>query len=343
MRGTSSDGKVIELTAPVSMFLTCRAGATLASMHTRLLTSCRASSIDQSQSFWTPTNFLQHLGAARAGRGTTLAAGALASITRINLGSAAGRTIGAGGLSSLTSALSKPALTNLTELQLDRNALGDPGALALAESVDGGAFEKLTHLGLSSNAIGDVGLAALASRAGAGQMPMLITLDLSHNAIGDDGLLALAAAVRKGVFSACTTLNLSSNQIGDAGVNHLVGSLKSNADHRASSLDEDSTVSPTMPNLVSLLLNENRFGDPGITTLALACSEGLLSANTLGLSKLGRQRLGQMVRMGLGEAAARFAPPGSEPPPSTGAAAPFAPFRRRGSMRGRRSKKMVTT
>ncbi|MGC0371452.1 MAG: hypothetical protein DGJ47_000141 [Rickettsiaceae bacterium] len=112
--------------------------------------------------------------------------------------------------------------SNLQELSLSANQIGDEGAIALAENLKKHNLQ-LKALNLSGNQIGDEGVAALTKNL---QHQRLKILGLSNNQIGDEGAVALANYLKE--HPALRILNLHINQIGDEGAVALANSLKEN-------------------------------------------------------------------------------------------------------------------
>lgn len=124
----------------------------------------------------------------------------------------------------------------LRNLSVENNALGDPGLATLSWALSKGALANLTKLNLTANRIGHDGLVALATALAAGALPMLEWLFLNGNRITDSAICALAAVVAGKpavdapasvpVASALPRLQqlwLHENQIGDEGVRQLLG------------------------------------------------------------------------------------------------------------------------
>lgn len=69
-----------------------------------------------------------------------------------------------------------PFCTNLEELFMVSNFIGDEGCTAIAEAVGQGALPKLKTLGIMNNGIKDAGCRALAAAMRAGALPALTVM-----------------------------------------------------------------------------------------------------------------------------------------------------------------------
>jgi uncharacterized protein (TIGR02996 family) len=182
----------------------------------------------------------------------------LARLTGLKLGRFANRKWDA---SSLARAVAPPALSGLTELDVNNNYyLGEDWGLLLAAASH---LNRLTTLLLSGNGLGAQGVRALAK---ARHLAGLRELDLRGNEIGPIGAGALA---RSPIFANLTKLLLGfdrefddTNDLGDRGVRALVGS-------------------PHLTKLRVLDLSDNEIGDEGV--LALAAWPGLAGVADLDL------------------------------------------------------------
>ena len=130
------------------------------------------------------------------------------NITQLNLG---GNEIGDEGAKALAIALPS---SQITQLNLRTNQIGNEGAKSLASVL---ASSKITQLYLGGNPlvacnrIGDEGAKALAIALPSSQVTQL---DLGFNEIGDEGAKSLASVLAS---SQVTQLNLTKNQIGNEG------------------------------------------------------------------------------------------------------------------------------
>ena len=271
----------------------------------------------QQSSYWTAARFLHHL---RCG-GESLGSDSFGSIRRLDLanfhshaaatmaaskaeqGAGAGEA-GAAATESIAkvlgAALTRGALCNLIELTLDRPVAGgserpvtneppldeDPGgAIAIATSMDVGALAHLRKLTLAGTGLRDAGFAALIGRAALGALRELRTLDVARNAIGNAGATALSAAVARGGLPLIAVLDLGANRIGDQGIIELARALKPSKDHGGC---------PSLRHLTELRLDDNPFGDLGLSSLSYTCCEGGLAEGALKLSAQSQQRLEQL-------------------------------------------------
>lgn len=107
--------------------------------------------------------------------------------------------------------------SQLNELRLDGNKLGNTGVMALARHIRNC---PLRSLDLSKNRITDVGVGALANALPASKLQVL---DLSSQFIGDKGAGALAEALLKG--SRLYDLRLHGNDVHLAGATSLAAAL----------------------------------------------------------------------------------------------------------------------
>ncbi|XP_050957411.1 ribonuclease inhibitor, partial [Labeo rohita] len=162
-----------------------------------------------------------------------------------------------GGCHVLAAALnSNPS--NLTELDLSENKLGNPGMkiiLTLFENVQC----RLEKLKLKCISITDEGCAALASAFHSN----LRELDLSRNQIGDSGVTEISSLLRN---SQCTLqiLRLSDCSITEEGYKALASALRSNPSH-----------------LIELDLTGNDPGQSGVKELSDLLQDGLCSLKTI--------------------------------------------------------------
>ena len=96
-----------------------------------------------------------------------------------------------------------PFCTNLENLLLMSNFLGDEGCTAIAEAVRQGALPKLKGLAIANNEIGDAGCRALAAAIRAGALPALTVMGFHHvddpayrNLAGDEARAELREACK---------------------------------------------------------------------------------------------------------------------------------------------------
>ena len=109
----------------------------------------------------------------------------------------------------------------------------------------------------------------LAEGLGAGALPALSSLNLNGMHVGDAGASALAAALGRGAMPWLKVFYLNDAAIGDAGLVALAPALR------------------RLPALEALCLEENSFGDEGITALlAPPPLAGAISPTTGVLTKL---------------------------------------------------------
>jgi hypothetical protein len=348
----SSDGKAIELLAPMRLYLHCRSKEVRALrmsahvLHARVLECIRQTSIGDEEggpssarhSYWSVSTFLHHL---RDG-GAHLRANTLSSVTVLHLGGLPGGVpMGDAGAGVLGTALARRVLQCLTELHLQRNEIGDVGLYHLAQAAGAGALSKLATLVLAQNAFGDEGFAALAARMSS-HLKAISTLDVSRNEVSGEGVSALVATIGKGGLRACSVIDLSGNSIGDASVSKLAAALtqpvggSTPRNHTISGgstprLSEPGTPltsrayalpHPTapasrqpLPLLAALSLADNPFGEAGLAALAKACAEGPLRSSVLSLSPLARRRFDELLLPDQPSQEAELPPPAGLPPP----------------------------
>ena len=137
--------------------------------------------------------------------------------------------IGAGGCAALASAMragTSEGLTNLGQLHLTNNPIGDMGLKQLAGPIEHNqALPKLRELHMGRCHIGDKGLVRFATALGAGGLPSVELLSLGQNNIGNDGCIALAQALVDNGFPKLKGLYLGVNSIGDEGLESLSAAL----------------------------------------------------------------------------------------------------------------------
>ena len=141
------------------------------------------------------------------------------------------------------------SLENLTQLDLDYNNIGDPGAEILS------TLTNLTQLHLGNNKIGDKGIKALS------KLINLKQLHLFDNSIGDQGAKALPT------LKNLTQLHLDHTRISDQGAEAI----------------------STLNNLTQLDLSYNNIGDQGAQALSNLnnLTQLDLSYNNIGAKGLG--------------------------------------------------------
>ncbi len=158
----------------------------------------------------------------------------------------------------------------LTQLNLERNDIGDTGAQALAQVL---AQTKITQLYLSWNSIGDAGAQALAQVL---PQTQITQLDLGINKIGDAGAQALADVLP---HTQITELNLERNSIGEAGAQAIAQVLKKTK-------------------ITQLDLGNNNIGAAGALAIAQVLPQTQITQLDLGINKIGdagAQFIGQVL------------------------------------------------
>ena len=285
-QGMISDGESIEVIGPVGTYLRCRGFSQLGRLHAKLLEETRLFAMgDGHDGYWSARVLAHHLEGGRQ----LLRKGALSTVTLLNLANVSGVSMGDEGACALAACLMKGAMAELVELRLERNAIGDASVRMLATSVNAsGALSKLSTLNMAHNNVTDKGFTTFAACTPA--LKALKVLDFSHNQINADGVRALLAAVARGGLALCSVLDLSSNQIPDASLMELAWSLK----QPPAGTPLRPTVAPQprpLPQLTSLALSDNPFGDVGVNALAEACAEGAISPDVIVLSAAPRQKL----------------------------------------------------
>jgi Leucine-rich repeat (LRR) protein len=151
--------------------------------------------------------------------------------------------------------------TNLTNLDVGWNQIGDEGAKALA------ANATLTNLDVGGNQIGVEGAKALAANA------TLTNLNVYYNQIGAKGAKALAAN------TTLTNLDVWGNQIGDEGTKALAANATlTYLNVRSNQIgDEGAKALAANATLTNLDVGWNLIGDEGAK--ALAANAALTSLN----------------------------------------------------------------
>lgn len=200
-------------------------------------------------------------------------------------------SLSARGCASISRALSG---SNLTELSLRGNAIGDVGALALADALL--ANRSIAKLDLSDNLIGEAGAGALASLLS--KCAHLRTADFSWNAIRLGGALALAAALKD---SKVVRLSLAWNGFGDRGGKAIAEALAANRqllslDISKNNLREEAAAALAAAlalnsTLRSLQLHGNPLSDRGVGQLLQAVAVHR-SVRDLGLQAVPLERSG---------------------------------------------------
>jgi Ran GTPase-activating protein (RanGAP) involved in mRNA processing and transport len=119
--------------------------------------------------------------------------------------------------------------TTFTEVNLDKNGIGDDGAAALADALKENT--SITELNVGNNHIGDAGVTALAEALKMNRT--LTTLSIPSESIRsnitditDVGAIALAEALKNN--RTLRTLNISNNSIDAVGAAALAEALKQN-------------------------------------------------------------------------------------------------------------------
>ena len=112
-----------------------------------------------------------------------------------------------------------PHLTQLEQLHLGINQIGDTSATVLANYICN--LTQLNLLNFDSNQIGDTGVTAIANSII--NLTQLQVLYLSNNQIGDSGAIAIANSLSK--LTRLVWLKLSNNQIGDNGATAIANAI----------------------------------------------------------------------------------------------------------------------
>ena len=155
-----------------------------------------------------------------------LCSGVLRNLTKIDGSS---RHLNDEATVTLSSTIATGTLTELVDLRLNCNDIGDNGMIAFADAIKPseaqGKLANLDHLDISYNRIGDKGMGAFSFALGSGALASLTHLVLDSNQIGDAGITAFAGAIRSGALASLEALYLDSNQIGDGGMKAFSGAL----------------------------------------------------------------------------------------------------------------------
>ena len=104
---------------------------------------------------------------------------------------------------------------SVTELNLEKNNIGDTGASALSNALE--LNFTLTYLNLSFNSIEDIGAIAFADSLKVNSS--LVTLDLGANTFGNIGITALAQALKMNIGVISLYLDQLRNMRGEMGDN----------------------------------------------------------------------------------------------------------------------------
>jgi len=131
-------------------------------------------------------------------------------------------------------------LTQLTDLRLFGNSIGDEGLIALSMAFGGRMVlcRNLEHLWLNDNYIGDKGLCFMVDTLFNGGMVNLKQLLLADNIISNAGSESLADALKRGALAKLRKLSLSGNALMDHAVIHLNSCLL----ERCNSLEGSSCI-----------------------------------------------------------------------------------------------------
>jgi small GTP-binding protein len=196
-------------------------------------------------------------------------------------------------------------LTDLTDLDLDRNKIGVDGAKSLS------ALTDLTGLWLGSNGIGDGGVRALC------RLTNLTVLDLRFNKIGVDAVKSLSS------LTGLTALGLWGNEIGDEGAEALrpltnltelylgynqigvkgaqalcglTGLTILNLDDNEIEVDGAKSLS-SLTGLTKLWLGDNEVGDEGAQALSALINLTELYLSNAQISSKGARALRKLSRL----------------------------------------------
>ena len=128
--------------------------------------------------------------------------------------------LGAAGIRVLASSLES---TIVEKLDVEANAIGFEGAVALAESIPS---TRIRELDVEDNEILDGGAIAFAKTLSHRRSSPLESLDLENNAIGNAGMASLASALRRN--RALQELDLHGNTVGVQALRSLVAAMRVN-------------------------------------------------------------------------------------------------------------------
>ena len=160
----------------------------------------------------------------------------LTSIANLNLGHEGAAAVAAAG----------GCLSQLDNLCLHQNHIGDAGMQALASAFAGGGFRALEWLELTDNRIGYAGLTALTAAFEAEALPALKALRIGDNKIGDEGAKALLAAAGGGLAT-LDSLDVNDNELTEAGVEAFTEAI----------------ANGKLPSLENLFIGDRRDVDTG--------------------------------------------------------------------------------
>ena len=206
---------------------------------------------------------------------------------------------------TLSSTIATGALTELVDLRLNYNDIGDNGMIAFADAIKPceetpgvaqGKLTKLNSLDFGGNRIGDKGMEAFSSALHSGALASLRYLCLSSNQAGEEGMKAFSRALSNGNLKSLTNLWLDGNQIGDKGIEALSRALPGGALASLENLYIGSNniggegmgafadaIKPTsespdgaLASLQNLVLNNNKINDDGMIKFSDALSGGAL-------------------------------------------------------------------
>jgi len=137
--------------------------------------------------------------------------------------------LGWGDVDSSRLALLLPLGSQVQELHLAFNNIGDQGLIMLAQRLP--RMKELKVLNLSGNKIGDPGASRLSGALtdGGDIARTLVNLDLGQNHIGDKGALTIAAAVSGAAATALKKLNMKGNPVSPAAKKSVAKALKKRA------------------------------------------------------------------------------------------------------------------
>lgn len=162
-----------------------------------------------------PSKHLKHFEIGAFDLETSLATDEVMHITEQNVSDA--------DVVALSKALKLMVPTNMKNVYLSSNRIGDEGCRHIAEAA--ACLPNFELLFLARNQIGDAGVAGIAQQLAAA--PKLWQLVLTENQFGDEGVKALADAAISdaGAFGALKWLFLDGNNITDKGVQALATAM----------------------------------------------------------------------------------------------------------------------